>query len=281
METDGILERSREVMLAQWRELLRLRGEVLRASDLESIHDLRVASRRFRAATGLFEPWLPPKKAALLKKEIRKLTRALGALRNIDEALLFFRKHTPSDCGGGYQLCRLLSERRPGELLRINKGLKTFDVRGLDRAVRKAAAGMGKSRRTAKGKDALSDHFSESCSRLFQPIHELLPGATSREQRKSRHLLRIAIKKWRYCFEIAAPVLGCDVSYISGLLKEYQTILGRMNDVAEFGALCKSLELSRHERMFIERILRKEDELLLQKLAALIEEKPLTYTFLL
>ena len=37
MEPDEILERSRGVMLAQWRELLRLRSEVLKTSDLEAI----------------------------------------------------------------------------------------------------------------------------------------------------------------------------------------------------------------------------------------------------
>jgi hypothetical protein len=73
-------------------------------------------------------------------------------------------------------------------------------------------------------------------------------------------------------------VLGADAGEILGLLKEYQTILGRMNDVAEFGALCGSLGLSRHERVFVEGILQKEDELLLQKLTELIEQKPLIYT---
>ncbi len=275
MEPAEILERSRGVMLAQWRELLRLRVEVLKTSDLEAIHDLRVASRRFRAAVGLFEPWIPPKRAALLKKRSRKLTRMLGGLRNIDEAILFFRQHTPAGCGGGYQICRILAEMRPGELARIKKGLKLFDARGLARTVRKAAAGM----EGARGTDILPAYFSDTGLRLFQPIHDLLPLATSRERSGSRHLLRIAIKKWRYFFEIAAPVLGHDYSSILGLLKEYQTILGRMNDVAEFGALCGRLALSRHERRFVEATLQVEDELLLQKLAELIKQKPLAYTF--
>lgn len=279
MGPDDILKRSRETMLAQWRELRRLRGEVLKTSDLEAIHDLRVASRRFRAVVSLFEPWIPPRCASALKKRSRKLTRLLGALRNIDEALLFFRQHTPAGSGGGYQLCRLLSKSRPGELARIGEGLKAFDARGLDRTVRKAAAGMEEERGTDNGVDTLPAYFSATGLRLFQPIRDLLPLATSREQRDSRHLLRIAIKKWRYFLEIAAPLLGYEAGSILGLLKEYQTILGRMNDIVEFGALSNSLDLSRHERVFVERILQGEDELLLQELIALIEHKPLVYTF--
>jgi len=279
MEPAGIMERSRGVMLAQWRELLRLRREVLKTSDIEAIHDLRVASRRFRAALRLFEPWLPPKSAALLHRSIRKLTRVLGGLRNIDEALLFFRLHTPAGSAGGYQLRYLLTQMRSGELARVEECLAAFDRHRLNRTVRKAAARLEEHRITAGNACTLPACFSDTCIRLYQPIHELLPLATSPGQRGSRHLLRIAIKKWRYFFEIVAPVLGSDAGFILGLLKEYQTLLGRMNDIAVFGALCGSLTLSRHERVFVERILQKEDELLLQKLAELIEHKPLVYTF--
>lgn len=274
------MERSRGVMLAQWRELLRLRREVLRTSDIEAIHDLRVASRRFRAALRLFEPWLPPKSAALLHRSIRKLTRVLGGLRNIDEALLFFRLHTPAEAAGGYQLRYLLTQMRSGELARIKESLAAFDRHRLNRAVRKAAAHLEEQRMTAGKPCPLPACFSDTCTRLYQPIHELLPLATSPDQRGSRHLLRIAVKKWRYFFETVAPVLGFDAGSILGLLKEYQTVLGRMNDVAVFGVLCGSLPLSRRERGFVERILQKEDELLLRKLVELIAQKPLTYTFL-
>lgn len=279
MRPDEIMERSREALVAQWRELLCLRRDVLKTSDLEAIHDLRVASRRFRAALQLFEPWIPTKSAALLNKNIRKLTRALGSLRNIDEALLFFRLHTPAESAGGYQLCYLLTQMRGGEMARVKESLNAFDRHRLNRTVRKAAARLGEQQIPA-GKTHLLTYFSDTCSKLYQPIHDLLPLATSPEQRKSRHLLRIAIKKWRYFFEIVAPVLGSDAGPILGLLKEYQTLLGRMNDVAVFGALCSSLTLSRREQRFVEMTLRAEDELLLRKLAELIKQKPLVYTFL-
>jgi CHAD domain-containing protein len=280
MEPAEIMERSREVMLAQWRELLHLRREVLRTSDPEAIHDLRVASRRFRAALRLFEPWMPPRSAALLNRSIRKLTRVLGALRNIDEAMLFFRQLSTAGSAGGYQLCYLLTQMRGGELALVKESLTSFERHRLNRAVRKVAASLEDHRITAGKTCPLPACFSDTCIRLYQPIHDLLPLATSPGQRGSRHLLRIAVKKWRYFFEIVAPVLGSDAGPILGLLKEYQTVLGRMNDVAVFGALCGSLTLSRRERGFVETTLRAEEELLLQKLVELIERKPLVYTFL-
>ncbi|MDD2541891.1 MAG: CHAD domain-containing protein [Desulfuromonadaceae bacterium] len=274
------IERSQDTVLTQWQELLRLRRKVLNTSDLEAIHDLRVTSRRLRAAVGLFELWILQKNAAVLKKNCRKLTRVLGGLRNIDEALLFFRLHTPAESGGGYQICRILSEQRPRELKRIKKALTKLDHRRLNRMMQKAVTGLKEKLPTDSGSPSLPDYFSDMSLRLFQPIQNLLPVATSPNMRESRHALRIAIKKWRYFLEIVAPVLECDCSSTLDQLKEYQTTLGRMNDIVEFRALCGSLPLSRHERTFIETTLHTEDKLLLQKLTTLIRQKPLTYTCL-
>lgn len=276
MGSAAVMGRMQELMLAQWHELLRLREEVFATSDAEAIHDLRVASRRFRATMGLFEPWLPEKGAAELKKSTRNLTRVLGGLRNIDEALIFFRAHTPADSITGEQVASQLEKKRPKELTRITKTLTKLDQRRLNHLVQKAAGRLTRKRNTTA---PLPDYFAATCTSLFQPINKLLPVARKKNKRESRHALRIAIKKWRYFFEIIAPVLERDCSAILALLKEYQTILGRMNDIAEFETLCGKLSLSRNERSFVKMTLQAEDKQLLRQLTGLIKQKPLVYTF--
>src|ERR1035437_3204417 len=118
-----ILERSRGVFFAQWEELLRLRRVVMKTSDQDDIHDLRVASRRVRAALELFYPFAPKGSKTELRKNIRKLTRILGGLRNIDEALLFFKSRAKTDISADKKLFNALSELRSGELKRIEKAL--------------------------------------------------------------------------------------------------------------------------------------------------------------
>lgn len=267
----AIMARIQELMLAQWQELLCKHDDVLNTYDPEAIHDLRVASRRFRATLGLFEPWLPPKATARLKKSTRKLTRVLGGLRNIDEARIFFREHL-AEAEAVDLLDARLTEQRPTELARITRALTELDQSRLDRLVWKAAERLTKKRTTTA---PLPDYFAATCTALFQPINKLLPEAHSRKNRASRHALRIAIKKWRYFFEIVAPVLERDCSGTLALLKEYQTILGRMNDVAEFEALCRKLSLSGNERRFVKETLHAEDERLLRQLTGLIKQKPL------
>src|SRR6185369_6623150 len=92
--SEAILQRSGNVLLSQWGEMLRLRLVVLKSCEHEDIHDLRVASRRFRAALNLIGPLSDCGHMPLLSKGVRSLTRTLGDLRNLDEALIFFSSRT-------------------------------------------------------------------------------------------------------------------------------------------------------------------------------------------
>ena len=65
------------------------------------------------------------------------------------------------------------------------------------------------------------------------------------------------------------------------MLREYQSILGRMNDIAEFRLLLSNLELPKDEQEYAEEIFLNEDTLLLENFTKLVERKQLTYTFLI
>jgi len=276
-----ILERSRGVIFAQWEELLRLRRAVMKTSDPDDIHDLRVASRRLRAALELFCPFAPKESITGLRKSIRKLTRILGGLRNVDEAQLFFQSRTPPDISADNKLFHMLSESRTKELKRIGKALKAFDHHDLDRLVREMVAGLNEDCVTGRNRCSLLAYFSDVSIRLYLPIQQMLAVSTAPGQRASRHALRITIKKWRYFIEIIAQLLDRDYAHILEQLKEYQSILGRMNDIVEFELLLHNLDLTPDTREYVEATLQAEDALLLMNLAELIERKPLAYTFLI
>jgi len=276
-----ILERSRGVFFAQWEELLRLRRAVMKTSDIDDIHDLRVASRRFRAVLELFYPFVPKGPKTELRKSIRTLTRILGGLRNIDEALIFFQARVQADVPADTALLRALSRLRPGELKRIGKALKAFDHRHLDRMVRKMVAGVNEASITERNSISLLAYFSDVSIRQYLPIHRLLAVSTVPEHHASRHALRIAIKKWRYFFETIALILDRDYTPLLELLKEYQSLLGRMNDMAEFELLLGAMKLPPDQLEHATAILKAEDALLLESFTELIERKPLVYTFLI
>ena len=60
--------------------------------DIEALHDMRVASRRLRAALSVFADVYPPKKFGTLEKEVARVTDALGAVRDGDVQIEFMEK---------------------------------------------------------------------------------------------------------------------------------------------------------------------------------------------
>lgn len=66
------------------RELVELAAGVLDTDDIEPLHDMRVATRRLRAALEVFEPCFPPKPYKLALRDVKALADALGERRDRD-----------------------------------------------------------------------------------------------------------------------------------------------------------------------------------------------------
>jgi CHAD domain-containing protein len=68
-------------------EVFEHRDGVLETSDIERVHDMRVATRRLRAAMEIFAPCFPRKEHKRLLKEVKALADALGERRDRDVAI--------------------------------------------------------------------------------------------------------------------------------------------------------------------------------------------------
>ncbi|HEX6229333.1 MAG TPA: CHAD domain-containing protein [Solirubrobacterales bacterium] len=62
---------------------------VLDLDDIERVHDMRVATRRLRAAMEVFEPCFPPKRWRKALRRVKALADALGERRDRDVAIEF------------------------------------------------------------------------------------------------------------------------------------------------------------------------------------------------
>src|SRR5213076_131172 len=56
-------------------------------SDIERVHDMRVATRRLRAALEVFEPSFPKREFKRSLRDVKELADALGGRRDPDVAL--------------------------------------------------------------------------------------------------------------------------------------------------------------------------------------------------
>ena len=72
------------VVAVRTRELFEAADGVLDTSDIERVHDMRVATRRLRAALEVFEPCFPKRRFRAVLKEVKVLADALGERRDRD-----------------------------------------------------------------------------------------------------------------------------------------------------------------------------------------------------
>lgn len=73
---------------------------ILDMEDIEPLHDMRVATRRLRAAMEVFEPCFPRKRRRKSLKRVKALADALGERRDCDVAIEFlegFAAEAPED----------------------------------------------------------------------------------------------------------------------------------------------------------------------------------------
>jgi len=271
-QSNSLGEQAGAVLFSQWSEFCDLRELVLRQGDGEDIHDLRVASRRMRATLGLLAPFITGRRVRRISKILRRVTRAVGRLRNIDEAIIYFGSlpvALPT-------LSSMLPGARKEELRRVRGILKAFPRQKLDRFLREAVADL-----TGIHDDdqSLALYLSETAIQRCQAVHDLLVQATTTEHAETRHALRIAIKKWRYLLETVGQVCGRDYGASLENLKEYQTLLGKLNDLVEFAVLCHTLKIPAHEAAQIKAALAQDTADHLARFIETAATRPPQYIF--
>jgi CHAD domain-containing protein len=80
-------EAAARVIAVRSRELIDHSAGVLDVADIERVHDMRVATRRLRAALEIFMPCLPAGRGKAVLKEVKGLADALGERRDADVAI--------------------------------------------------------------------------------------------------------------------------------------------------------------------------------------------------
>jgi CHAD domain-containing protein len=100
---------------------------VLDTAEIDRVHDMRVATRRLRAAMELFEPCFPPKLYRKARKEVKALADALGERRDRDVEIEFLERFLEEGVDGDdfEPLAQLVVQRRV-EQLQANDDLVPF-----------------------------------------------------------------------------------------------------------------------------------------------------------
>jgi CHAD domain-containing protein len=184
------------------------------------VHQLRVLTRRMRAACTVARRIAPADAIDELAKRLRRLGRALGGRRTLDVAAGDY-----AALSGGHTHPAIESARAAAEV-KLIKRLRAKHRETLMTAVRTAVDAL---RTTESEPGALEELLRSRMARLRESL-----GAASK---KELHQLRIEAKKLRYALE-TARVMGHRTSRTAeAALKKLQRRLGRIHDLESLRAL--------------------------------------------
>ena len=144
---DSYGEAAAKVISVRAAELTEQAQGVLDTGDIERVHDMRVATRRLRAALEVFEPCFPGKPHREALRQVKQLADGLGERRDRDVAIAALtsfneQMHVPDRKGVASLVDRLRDEQAQANLdlaPQVEQSRLTELARSLDELVESAS----------------------------------------------------------------------------------------------------------------------------------------------
>ena len=206
------------------------------AEDIESIHRMRVASRRLRSAIPLFARCFRKKQVRLWLHEIKGITRALGAARDADVQLAVLEKTTRNLTEekvkpGLRRLALRIYQQRQKLQAPILKALDKLEKDGfyiiLERDLNQVLPGLTQE---TPFPHAL---YVSAAGAIQERLDEYLayePYVHRPECVLELHAMRIAAKQLRYTMEVFAAIYPGELQIYLQAVKASQEFLGDIHD---------------------------------------------------
>ena len=125
-------ECARRIITTQFHKMMTFKAGVIDGTDIEYVHDMRVTSRRLRAAMRNFADCFPRKKKFRRHlKRVERITSTLGDVRDLDVLIDRFKKNlqtVPEDAQIGVEnLIKHLRQEREKKRVPMLRMFEDFD----------------------------------------------------------------------------------------------------------------------------------------------------------
>ncbi len=230
-------EAGRKILRFYFAHLISHESGTRLGEDIEELHDMRVATRRMRAAFDVFGGYLKPKAVRKPLKKLRAAGRTLGRVRDLDvfmEKTQAYLGTLPEGERAG--LDSLMDQWRQKRGLEREKMIAYLDSENYQRFKKEFNRFTASPEKT--GRHSVEAHPGPDLVKLAVPVivymhlgalrayESLIPDASVSEL----HALRIETKKLRYTLEFFQEVLANEAKRVIVELKSIQDHLGDLND---------------------------------------------------
>jgi len=213
-----------------------------KAGDAASLHQARVATRRLRAALPMVASG---PKAEKLTRAVRRLTQALGPVRELDVELQILgelEKSGDVPRSATQRLRSSIAEERQRLQLRLRELIEGFDF---DKVRKRAVAVARKAEDAKRPRDPERVAVArERAARRARRLAAAIENAAGLYLPDRLHQVRIAVKKLRYTLELTDRPVASRPSARIRTLKTAQDLLGRMHDLEVLIARTRNIQSS-------------------------------------
>jgi len=228
--------------------------------DVECVHQMRVGTRRMRAALAGFDRAFAPKKHGSWRKVIRKTTKRLGDARDCDVQILFLEAYLnrlgedeKRFRAGVERMLLRLRQKRARLQSKVHKAMdrleKSAVLEEMGRAARELVVDAGLHVRDERTPVVYREAYRQISMRL-EALQSFDPAVRDPAKIDDLHRMRIAAKRLRYTMELFTPIFDDELKTEIKMLKKIQTLLGDIHDCDVWDDLLTSFvrdERERHE----------------------------------
>ncbi|MDO9545858.1 MAG: CHAD domain-containing protein [Pelolinea sp.] len=210
--------------------------KILKRSNIDDIHDLRVASRRIRTILDVFSDQLPNKKVKNWEKEISTITKSFGLVRDLDVQIDLINKIYKST-----EESRLRSGLRRVRLrLNQKRQQKQADTSEANKLILNSAPIAEMEHWAETVNDRIDEDlvFSTDLFRVgYKKIQSRLDEFLFYEvfifdptRISELHQMRIKAKRLRYALEVFSDLYHKETDFALEISKQVQEYLGNIHD---------------------------------------------------
>jgi len=217
----------------EFRTILRHEARAWEGLEPEGVHQMRVGTRRLRAAFRVFRSVLDDRATRAFRADFRWLAQVLGAVRDLDVYQDNFRKYlshlepeTVADLGVYRASLHEEREEAQRKLVEALKGERYAQLVERFRRFLEKSPPEGLNSSSPTVSDAAPRIIGRALRQVRKQGRQVLPGAPPQDY----HELRITCKRLRYTGEFFAPYYGKRMRRFTRQLKEVQDILGDHQD---------------------------------------------------
>lgn len=222
---DTLILAARRVLSGQLRRLRKHDPGTREGTDPEELHDMRVATRRMRAALRTYGPALPPSVRRRLTKDLRWLGRRLGAVRDVDVLLEGFAASAADP-----RLLEHLRRRRGIARDRMLPALRSPRYLRMVSTLDAVCRGWSMEPLPEAALHPAAAHAAAQARKALQRLVREGDAAMERPDADRLHQTRIRAKRLRYILEFHRALGGASCAGMIRRLKAAQDHLGAHQD---------------------------------------------------